>query len=207
MKQTNSLRTSLLLAVATLFIVTLTLAAPEYVIVVNHSTKECIHMYAGDECQNCSPVEGWQILEGAVSLEDCPADYSIVEDASLYRRCVPIETTGCCSTPHTGSNGDCRNVIINRTAEECAFVDVNACPRLSEGWEMHRTLCPFGYTWVTGIECLRGNSGDSAQDDSSLIENDLVEADFAGLALAGVILAVSVLAILGILVRRKRVQE
>jgi hypothetical protein len=207
MKQARTLRTTIPLAVAALFFVTLALAAPEYVVVVNHSTKECIFMYAGDECQTCSPAEGWHILEGAFSLEDCPTGYSIVDDASVYRRCVPIESTFCCSTPHTGSDGDCSNVIINRTAEECAFVDVDACPRLPEGWEMHQTLCPFEYVWVSDIVCPSGDSGDSAEDDSSLMDNDWIKTNSANNILMGVLLAALVLISLGILVGRKWVRK
>lgn len=141
MKQIGFLKASVLLAVVAIFLVTFALAAPMYVIVVNHSTKECALMYGGDECERCSPQEGWQVLEGAFGLEDCPSGYSVLDDAPFRPLCSPLKSTFCCSTPHTGSSGNCSDVVVNRATERCGFVeDINACPRLPQGWEKHSTV-------------------------------------------------------------------
>ena len=173
MKPFGSWKAPVLLALATLFAVTLVSASPEYVVVVNHTTKECSSMYAGDECEICSPREGWQVLEGVFDLEGCPTGYAILDDRPFRPFCTPSKSTFCCTTPHTGSAGDCSDVIVNRATESCAFVeDINACPQLPEGWQAHKTLCPFEYEWVSGIECLSGEGGDPVGNDGASMDGN-----------------------------------
>lgn len=165
-----------------LFFTTFVAAEPRYIEVVNHSTKQCMFMYVGDECETCSLPKGWEILYYGIRdhhFEDCPSGYSrpetIGSGSIAPGACNPIKNTFCCSTPHTGArDGDCSDVVINHAAKRCAFVeDINDCPSLPKGWEKHGRLCPFGYKWVDeGIECLNAESSGVVENTSSSSRNN-----------------------------------
>lgn len=175
MKSRAFLGMGMLLALS-LFVTTFVTAAPRYIEVVNHTTKQCMYMYAGDECENCSPPEGWEILSNGIRdhhFEDCPSGYSrpetIGSGSIAPGICVPIKDAFCCSTQHTGArDGDCSDVVINQTEKLCAFVeDIDNCPLLPAGWTKYVWLCPSGYEWVDeGIECLDAESSDVVENTS-----------------------------------------
>ena len=125
---------------------------------VNHENKQCAEFWGGDECVVCSLPEGWEIL-GRLWETECPADYTTVEIKST---CRAGKITFCCSEGHSGAPGDCEDVVINKRAEQCAFVeDMGDCPALPHGWEMHGEDCPY-YDWAADVECLdKGGPGTS----------------------------------------------
>jgi hypothetical protein len=134
-----------------------TLAAPvPPELIVNHETKQCAEFWGGDECLVCSPPAGWEVL-GWLGEVECPDDYATVE---INATCAAARTPFCCTEGHSGASGDCEDVVINRAAERCAFVeDINQCPALPGGWQKHGTDCPY-YEWADDVQCLtRGNHG------------------------------------------------
>ena len=123
-------------------------APPE--LAVNHESKQCAEFWGGDECVVCSLPAGWESLGGLWEAE-CPADYTTVE---IKPTCRAGKIARCCSEGHSGAPGDCEDVVINRRAEQCAFVeDIAQCPALPHGWEKHGQDCPY-YDWAADVECL-----------------------------------------------------
>jgi hypothetical protein len=117
---------------------------------VNHESKQCAEFWGGDECVVCSLPEGWESLGGLWEAE-CPTDYATVEIKST---CWAAKITFCCSEGHSGAPGDCEDVVINKRAEQCAFVeDIGECPALPDGWGKHGEDCPY-YDWADDVECL-----------------------------------------------------
>jgi hypothetical protein len=123
---------------------------------VNHETKECAEFWGGDECVRCSVPEGWEIL-GQTYEAECPADYDMVE---ITPECWAAKEPFCCTEGHSGLAGDCDDVVINRPARQCAFVeDIDDCPALPLGWGRHGEDCPY-HDWAADVECLdRGGPG------------------------------------------------
>ena len=169
-------------------------------LVVNHETKQCAEFVAGDECVNCSPPPGWEIL-GGLGETECPAGYTTVEIQSV---CQAGKNTFCCTEGHSGASGDCEDVVINEAAEQCAFVeDINDCPALPRGWEKYGADCPY-YEWAENIECL-GDEGGGAVEGGSLIDNfRLVVACVLCLLACSVPLGVLLILLVVWLVRRRR---
>lgn len=134
--------------------------------VANHQTKECGELpYGGDECMDCFPPEGWEVLGVAYEVE-CPAGYTVLDEVSYD--CQPFKNQFCCSEGHSGASGDCNDLVVNDREQECAFVDsIEGCA-LPARWETPRQgLCPDGYDWIESLECAAGTSnGDSASRDS-----------------------------------------
>ena len=98
---------------------------------VNHESKQCAEFWGGDECVVCSLPAGWESLGGLWEAE-CPADYTMVE---IRPTCRAGKIAFCCSEGHSGAPGDCEDVVINKRAEQCAFVeDIGECPALLQGW-------------------------------------------------------------------------
>ena len=118
-------------------------------IAVNHETKECAEYGCGDECADCVPPAGWVILGYAFNVT-CPEDYVKVEIEPLWK---PLANEFCCTTSHSGSRGDCSDVIINHRTEACAFAEsiIAQCGQLPSGWEPHGQECP--YSWVKEPHC------------------------------------------------------
>jgi len=128
-------------------------------LVVNHESKQCAEFVAGDECVSCSPPAGWEVLGNQWETE-CPAGYTQVEIVPV---CTPHKVTFCCTEGHSGAPGDCEDVVINESAEQCAFVeDIDACPALPGGWEKHGADCPY-YDWAEDIPCLEEEGGGEPQ--------------------------------------------
>jgi hypothetical protein len=128
-------------------------APPE--LVVNHETKQCAEFVAGDDCVNCSPPEGWEVLGGWGEVE-CPEGYTGVEIQAV---CQAAKNDFCCTEGYSGAPGDCEDVVISKGAEQCAFVeDINDCPALPEGWEKYGADCPY-YDWVENVACLADEGG------------------------------------------------
>ncbi|MCX5700416.1 MAG: hypothetical protein NTZ63_02590 [Candidatus Omnitrophica bacterium] len=113
-------------------------------IAVNDQTKECAVFFLGDECTDCSVPEGWR-QTGYSNQSDCPDGYKKIDTVESV--CTPRKTAFCCSENHSGTNGNCRDLVINETSKECAFLeDVNSCLSLSQGWKTG-DLCPGNFQW------------------------------------------------------------
>jgi hypothetical protein len=127
------------------------LAAPAYGI--NSETKECSEFILGDECTLCIMPKGWQRVDDF----ECPDGFTEVSASPI---CAPIKSAFCCTAGHSGSQGDCEDLIINEVEQKCAFVeDINKCRELPENWEAAQEgeflgkICPYNYTWLEDIDC------------------------------------------------------
>jgi hypothetical protein len=156
MKRKGQLR-ALTIAILTFFPWGAVVAAPlPPLVVVNHEAKECSRILGGDECMDCLPPEGWEVLGFDAQ---CPSDYAVVEN--LPRTCMPFKTQFCCSEGHSGAHGDCEDLVINDRARQCAFVeDIDEC-ELPSGWkrmpdnlEPHDWVCPSKAEWVDDLDCV-----------------------------------------------------
>jgi hypothetical protein len=122
------------------------MAPPENI--VNHATKECSLFYPGDECTACRMPQGWQSL--GVSYKDiCPAGYKKVE---VKPECFRQKNAFCCTKGHSGSPGDCEDLVINEAKKKCAFLeDIQRCASIPDGWRRPagEMVCPFRtYEWL-----------------------------------------------------------
>jgi hypothetical protein len=137
------------------------LAAPvPPVIVVNDDTQQCAMMFAGDECTDCFPAEGWESLgpEG-----QCPAGYTMIDNVDYT--CQHFKVQFCCSEGHSGASGDCQDLVVNDESKQCAFIaDIQACT-LPAGWsakparvEAPDWVCPAEYQWIDELACATGTS-------------------------------------------------
>lgn len=154
----------LVLGVIMLFSDLYVLAAPVPPLrVVNHETKECSDIFGGDECMDCFPPDGWEILGDAYDLP-CPDGYE--EVASPGYSCEHFKVSFCCSEGHSGAGGDCADMVLNRGRKQCAFVnDVNSI-ELPRGWRQmpggaasYDWVCPEDYEWVTDVDTATGGGG------------------------------------------------
>ena len=117
---------------------------------VNHQTKECALLYRGSVCTTCVPPEGWvEYSKGPYG--PCPAGYVRVE---LKPVCYSSKSSFCCTEGHSGAPGHCKDMVINRSTQQCAFVnDIDACVSLPKEWQRPKAgvLCPFkDHVWISG---------------------------------------------------------
>ncbi len=136
-----------------------TLAAPLPPLrVVNHPAQECSEIpFGGDECMDCFPPEGWEVL-GVASDVPCPAGYAVVEGVDYD--CQPFKNQFCCSEGHSGASGDCQDLVVNDRAKQCAFVDDIADCELPRRWSkrpdtvvLRDWVCPANYEWLETLKC------------------------------------------------------
>jgi len=125
---------------------------------VNHETKECGQLpFGGDECMDCFPPEGWEVL-GAADAAPCPEGYTDVGD--LDYTCQGFRIDRCCTQGHSGAAGDCEHMVVNDKKKQCAFVeDVQTCA-LPKGWnikpettDLYDWVCPENYEWLQSLPC------------------------------------------------------
>ena len=129
----------------------LALAAPmQLQMIVNNDSKQCARFLPGDECMDCTPPDGWEILGPYTS---CPESYTMV---TVNGNCQGFEVEHCCTEKHTGAAGDCRNMVKNDITKECAFVTNAATAAMSVGWQKmpenatsSSWICPLDYKWTT----------------------------------------------------------
>jgi hypothetical protein len=118
--------------------------------VINHQSKECAEIVPGDECGDVVLPTGWEYLDPS-NGEQCPQDYTIVE---LSPDWVHFKVPHCCTTGHSGSPGDCQDVVIHSSSRQCAFVeDIEKCASLPPGWEARNENCPADFEWVEDVVC------------------------------------------------------
>lgn len=122
-------------------------AMPKYGI--NEKTKECSEFFMGDECSSCALPDDWQVIEEF----QCPAGYKVIRKNS---KCTPIKNSFCCTIQHSGTSGDCDDIVVNDIEQKCAFVsDFNKCDILPANWHKAKEIyywgkvCPsLKYTWL-----------------------------------------------------------
>ncbi|HOE45504.1 MULTISPECIES: hypothetical protein [Methanothrix] len=119
-------------------------------LIVNNDTIQCASFLPGDECMDCTPPDGWEILG---PYGPCPEDYTLV---TVRSNCQGFENERCCTKWHSGASGDCQNLVKNDLTRECAFVDDAANRTLLSGWmkmpenaSSSSWLCPHDYNWTT----------------------------------------------------------
>ena len=139
------------LAIISLMLATLAFAAPmPQQMIVNNDSMQCARFLPGDECMDCTPPEGWEILG---SYASCPESYTSVTVKGI---CKGFEREHCCTEKHSGASGDCRNLIKNDMTKECAFVKDASNYTLPVGWtkmsvdnSSSNWVCPLDYMWTT----------------------------------------------------------
>ena len=139
------------LALISLMLATLAFAAPmPQQMIVNNDSMQCARFLPGDECMDCTPPEGWEILG---SYASCPESYKLV---TVNGNCKGFENERCCTEKHSGASGDCRNLIKNDITKECTFVKDAPNYTLPVGWtnisvdnSSSKWVCPLDYTWTT----------------------------------------------------------
>lgn len=128
-------------------------AQAEPQLAVHEPSRECAEFFMGDECTTCTLPEGWEIVN------ECPEGYREVDERS---DCTPRKDNFCCTFGHSGSNGDCDDVVVDELNKQCGFVEnITECASLPMGWkspsasQAYGRLCPsIEYTWVNGpVEC------------------------------------------------------
>jgi hypothetical protein len=139
-------------------------AAPSPPLVaVNRSTGQCTMLFGGDECTSCAVPADWEVLGTAGEVE-CPAGSAVIESPDA--ECTASRSDFCCSEGHSGSPGDCEDLVVNDRNKQCAFVDdVHACT-LPKRWSArpedasaYLWTCPAGYEWVSDVECRPASNG------------------------------------------------
>jgi hypothetical protein len=177
---------------------------PPYVL-VNETTLKCYIAILGDECSMCDPPPGWKVLGVAqdTSVAGCPAGYTKIEQ--LATDCRVYKDRYCCTEYFSG---DCEDLVVNKVARTCAFVDdINNCI-LPPGWSKRpaditagRWRCPTApdsYEWKDPLACLTT----TATVPPLLIRNEVVQRHNFTLALSSVLVLVCG-GVLAWLVRRR----
>jgi hypothetical protein len=118
--------------------------------IVNDESMQCARFLPGDECMDCTPPEGWKILDPGAS---CPENYTIVTAKGI---CKGFENERCCTEGHTGASGDCQNMVKNDFTKECALMTNATTDTIPNGWQKmpesiisSNWVCPLDYTWTT----------------------------------------------------------
>ena len=145
-------KTSLLLSILLLLILnSMTYAAPMPPRpVINHQSRECAEIVPGGECGDVVLPPGWEYLDPDKG-EQCPANYAFVE---LSPDWIHFKVSFCCTAGHSGASGDCEDVVVHQSDQQCAFVDdVRECASLPDGWEASGEDCPAEFEWVADVVC------------------------------------------------------
>jgi hypothetical protein len=142
-------------------------------ILVNHKTQQCAQVTPGDECGDVILPPDWEYLNSS-SGEKCPDSYTLVD---LHLEWKQFKSQLCCSEGHSGSAGDCQDVVTQPSRRQCAFVeDIQQCPALPEGWKAWEQNCPIDFYWTRDVVCSSSGSG------PTLNATSLVKTEPAGLA-------------------------
>jgi hypothetical protein len=117
---------------------------------INHKTHQCAQITPGDECGDVLLPPDWEYLDTA-SGEKCPENYAIID---LRPEWAHFKAQHCCSEGHSGSPGDCQDVVTQPNRRQCAFVeDIQTCSSLPKGWKAWGKNCPVGFKWTDEIVC------------------------------------------------------
>jgi len=88
----------------------------------------------------------------------------------------------CCTVQHSGSRGDCEDVVVNDVEQKCAFVeDINKCWRLPQNWKQAEEtkswgrICPsLEYGWLDNPLNCEAKTIEKNNDD---IQKDIINND------------------------------
>jgi hypothetical protein len=118
--------------------------------VVNHKTHQCAQITPGDECGDVILPPDWEYLDPSLG-EKCPDNYTLVD---IQLKWMQFKSQMCCSEGHSGSRGNCKDVVTEPTKRQCAFVeDIQKCPVLPEGWQAWGQNCPVDFYWTKDVVC------------------------------------------------------
>jgi len=167
----------LVFAILSLMLAGLAFAAPlPLQMIINNDSMQCARFLPGDECMDCTPPEGWDILSPYAS---CPESYTMV---TVKGNCKGFENERCCTEKHTGASGDCQNLIKDDLTKECAFVTNAITDTVPNGWQKmpenatsSSWVCPLDYTWTT---LTATNSAAAAQYGPVNVVSVINDADF-----------------------------
>jgi hypothetical protein len=121
--------------------------------VVNHQTRQCAVIVTGDECGDVILPTGWEYLNEAAG-EKCPDGYTTID---LHPDWAHFKVAHCCTEGHSGSSGDCQDVVIHQSNQQCAFVeDIQNCTVLPGGWNAWGKNCPTNFEWIDEVLCSGG---------------------------------------------------
>lgn len=126
-------------------------AAPmPLLMIANNNSMQCARFLPGDECMDCTPPVGWEVL-GPYS--SCPEGYTMV---TVNGNCKGFEQEHCCTEKHSGASGDCQNMVMKNLTKQCAFLTNARDASLPAGWmkmpanaSSSNWVCPLDYTWTT----------------------------------------------------------
>jgi len=143
-------------AVLLLITISVAYAAPmPQRMVVNHKTRQCAQITPGDECGDVILPPDWEYQDPSLG-EKCPENYTLID---LRPKWAHFKASFCCSEGHSGSSGDCQDVITQPTKRQCAFVeDIQKCSSLPESWKTWGENCPAGFKWIDDMVCIGSES-------------------------------------------------
>ncbi len=164
-------------AIISLILAGLAFAAPlPLQMIINNDSMQCARFLPGDECMDCTPPEGWDILDPYAS---CPESYTMV---TVKGNCKGLENEHCCTEKHTGASGDCQNLAKNDLTKRCTFVTNATTATVPNGWQKmpenatpSSWVCPLDYTWTT---LTATNSSAVAQYGPVNVASVISDADF-----------------------------
>lgn len=105
----------------------------------------CGEFIPGDECSQSSPSRQWTELSGP-----CPKSYQNNIKIPAFQK-EYYKNEFCCTSGHSGSAGNCVDLVINKSEKKCAFVrKIENCKKIPILWSKPETedrLCPSNYSW------------------------------------------------------------
>ncbi len=121
-------------------------ASPQFPrLVVNRVAKQCATIIPGDECGHAVLPPDWTFET------ECPAAFTVTRLSLTW---VGNRSEFCCTEGHSGVQGDCKDVAVNRDKSLCCLVnDLGSCARLPDGWVALGRPCPF-FSWVAPVPCV-----------------------------------------------------
>ncbi len=129
-------------------------------LLVNHKTHQCAQITPGDECGDVIVPQDWEFLV-ASSDNKCPDNYTQIDLKLEWKH---FKSQFCCSEGHSGSAGDCEDVVTQQSSRQCAFVeDLQQCASLPEGWKALGQNCPVDFSWTDNIACTSKESSPIAK--------------------------------------------
>ena len=122
---------------------------------VNHKTQQCAQITPGDECGDVILPPDWEYQDPSLG-EKCPDNYTLVD---LRPEWMGFKAPHCCTEGHSGSGGDCQDVVIQQSQRQCAFVeDIQKCSSLPDGWDIWGQNCSIDFKWVEDVVCIGAES-------------------------------------------------
>jgi hypothetical protein len=121
-------------------------------IFVNHKTKQCGEFSGFSDCGRSNPSGDWTSASGV-----CPSGYqqNVKIAAANYEG---YKSEFCCSESHSGGEGSCQDLVVNKKQKLCAFVaSIANCKKLPKNWNAAQAkaglleLCPREFKWQQSV--------------------------------------------------------